>query len=111
MRAQSKKGFFGHVLGQGADCVLTLQKARLLADPGLRARCWPSAELGRRLRGGPPAIPALLQALEAEGYTVRPLGNMLYSLTVPVELSTQNIGDGTLWKHLNASPSAARVMV
>ena len=41
---------------------------RLLADPGVPARCWPTAELGRRLGGGPPATAALLSALEAEGY-------------------------------------------
>lgn len=49
---------------------------RLLADPGLPARCWPSAELGRRLGGGPPATQALLQALEAEGYTALRSGVM-----------------------------------
>lgn len=42
--------------------------ARLLADPGLPPRCWPTAELGRRLGGGPPATEALLAALRAEGF-------------------------------------------
>ena len=41
---------------------------KLLADPGVPARCWPTAELGRRLTGGPPPTAALLAALEAEGY-------------------------------------------
>ena len=41
---------------------------RLLADPGEPARCWPSAELGRRLDGGTPATEPLLRALRAEGY-------------------------------------------
>ena len=49
---------------------------RLLADPGLPARCWSSAELGRRLGGGPPATQALLEALEAEGYTALRSGVM-----------------------------------
>jgi tRNA (guanine26-N2/guanine27-N2)-dimethyltransferase len=42
--------------------------AKLLADPGVPARCWPTAELGRRLGCGPPATDALLQALESEGF-------------------------------------------
>lgn len=37
-------------------------------DPGLPVRCWPTAELGRRLGGGPPATDALLAALRAEGH-------------------------------------------
>jgi len=50
--------------------------ARLLADPGVPARCWPSAELGRRLGGGPPPTQALLAALDAEGYTALRSGVM-----------------------------------
>ncbi len=50
--------------------------ARLLADPGVPARCWSSSELGRRLSGGPPATQALLKALEAEGYTALRSGVM-----------------------------------
>jgi len=50
--------------------------AKLLADPGVPARCWPTAELGRRLGGGPPATDALLQALEAEGFTALRSGVM-----------------------------------
>ncbi|MEY4431741.1 MAG: hypothetical protein RLZZ533_1677 [Cyanobacteriota bacterium] len=49
---------------------------KLLADPGVPARCWPTAELGRRLGGGPPATAALLAALEAEGYTALRSGLM-----------------------------------
>jgi len=30
--------------------------------------CWPTAELGRRLGGGPPATDALLAALRAGGF-------------------------------------------
>ena len=62
-----------------AECVARTSErllARLLADPGLPARCWPSAELGRRLGGGPPATQALLQALEAEGFTALRSGVM-----------------------------------
>ena len=40
----------------------------LAADPGLPVPCWPTAELGRRLGGGPPATDALLAALRAAGY-------------------------------------------
>jgi tRNA (guanine26-N2/guanine27-N2)-dimethyltransferase len=37
-------------------------------DPGLPVRCWPTAELGRRLGGGPPATERLLEALRADGH-------------------------------------------
>ena len=40
----------------------------LAADPGLPVRCWPTAELGRRLGGGPPATEALLTSLRQAGY-------------------------------------------
>ncbi len=50
--------------------------AKLLADPGVPARCWPTAELGRRLGAGPPPTDALLQALEAEGFTALRSGVM-----------------------------------
>ena len=49
---------------------------RLLADPGLPPRCWPTAELGRRLGGGPPATDALLAALRAEGFVALRSGVM-----------------------------------
>ena len=45
-------------------------------DPGLPVRCWPTAELGRRLSAGPPATEALLAALRAEGYTALRSGVM-----------------------------------
>jgi len=41
---------------------------KLLLDPGIPARCWATAELGRRLGGGPPAMDSLLQALHSQGY-------------------------------------------
>ena len=47
-RAQSQKGFFGHILGQGADRVLALRPARLLAYPLLQMY----ETLPRRLFGG-----------------------------------------------------------
>ena len=40
----------------------------LAADPGLPVPCWPTAELGRRLGGGPPATDALIAALREAGY-------------------------------------------
>jgi tRNA (guanine26-N2/guanine27-N2)-dimethyltransferase len=49
---------------------------RLLADPGVPERCWPLAELGRRLGGGPPPSDALLAALRAEGFTALRSGVM-----------------------------------
>ena len=45
-------------------------------DPGLPVRCWPTAELGRRLAGGPPATEALLAALRADGHTALRSGVM-----------------------------------
>lgn len=41
---------------------------KLLLDPGIPARCWATAELGRRLGGGPPAMDSLLQGLHSQGY-------------------------------------------
>ncbi|MCP9810017.1 N2,N2-dimethylguanosine tRNA methyltransferase [Cyanobium sp. HWJ4-Hawea] len=40
----------------------------LAADPGLPARCWPSAEVARRLQTGPPPLAALVLALQEQGY-------------------------------------------
>ena len=43
--------------------------AALRADPAPVARCWPLAEIARRLgAGGPPRLAALLSALQAEGH-------------------------------------------
>ena len=59
---------------------LTRPSRRLLQalhdDPGLPVRCWPAAELARRLAGGPPATEALLTALRAEGYVALRSGVM-----------------------------------
>jgi len=42
---------------------------RLRLDPGLPARCWPTAEIARRLGCGPPPLQALVTALEAQGWS------------------------------------------
>ena len=48
----------------------------LLADPGLPARCWPMAELGRRLPGGSPRLASLLEALRQDGWCAHRSGVM-----------------------------------
>ena len=48
----------------------------LLRDPGLPARCWPTAELARRLGGGPPACGRLVEQLRAEGLAASVSGVM-----------------------------------
>ncbi|APD48773.1 MULTISPECIES: N2,N2-dimethylguanosine tRNA methyltransferase [Synechococcaceae] len=52
-------------LGREANRLL----ARLADDEGLPARCWPTAEIGKRLGGGPPALAALLSALRGDGWS------------------------------------------
>ena len=42
--------------------------ARLAADPGVPARCWPTAVIARRLGCGPPPLVDLVSALRAEGW-------------------------------------------
>jgi tRNA (guanine26-N2/guanine27-N2)-dimethyltransferase len=42
--------------------------AALLADPGEPARCWPLAEIARRLGGGPPRLADLVKVLRGEGF-------------------------------------------
>jgi hypothetical protein len=42
--------------------------ARLAADPGAPALCWPTAELARRLGCGPPPLVELVAGLRAEGW-------------------------------------------
>jgi tRNA (guanine26-N2/guanine27-N2)-dimethyltransferase len=41
---------------------------RLRGDPGLPARCWPTAEIARRLGCGPPPLQSLVAWLEAAGW-------------------------------------------
>ena len=50
--------------------------ARLASDPGLPARCWPTAETARRLGGGPPPLAELVAALRAEGWVALASGLM-----------------------------------
>jgi len=53
-----------NTLGQGGRRLL----AQLQADPGLPARCWPTAEIGRRLGCGPPRLAALVSTLQRQGW-------------------------------------------
>jgi tRNA (guanine26-N2/guanine27-N2)-dimethyltransferase len=41
---------------------------RLRRDPGLPARCWPTAEIARRLGCGPPPLQQLVALLQARGW-------------------------------------------
>ncbi|WP_411876275.1 N2,N2-dimethylguanosine tRNA methyltransferase [Vulcanococcus limneticus] len=67
-------------VADGAPASLGRAGARLLEalrrDPGEPARCWPLAELGRRLGGGPPPLKAFVEALRAEGWSACPSGVM-----------------------------------
>jgi tRNA (guanine26-N2/guanine27-N2)-dimethyltransferase len=55
-----------------APSCLAAPTARLLAglqaDAGGLARCWPLAEIGRRLGSGPPRLEGLVEALRRRGY-------------------------------------------
>ncbi|MEB3352391.1 MAG: N2,N2-dimethylguanosine tRNA methyltransferase [Cyanobacteriota bacterium] len=44
------------------------QLARLVADPGEPARCWPMALIAQQLGGGPPPLAALANALQQRGH-------------------------------------------
>ena len=67
-------------VADGAPASLGRAGARLLealrGDPGEPARCWPLAELARRLGGGPPPLQILVEALRAEGWSACPSGVM-----------------------------------
>ena len=58
-----------------AAASLSQAGARLLAklrrDDGLPARCWPMAELAKRLGGGPPALEPLVEALRQQGWSAQ----------------------------------------
>jgi tRNA (guanine26-N2/guanine27-N2)-dimethyltransferase len=58
--------------------------ARLLAqlrrDDGQPARCWPLAELAKRLGGGPPPLGALVEALRLQGWSAQASGVMAAQL-------------------------------
>jgi len=50
--------------------------ARLMADPGMPARVWPTALIARQLGQGPPPLRALVAALRAEGHQAEVSGVM-----------------------------------
>ena len=54
--------------------------AALAADPGVPARCWPTAELARRLKQGPPRLDRLVEVLRAQGAQAWPSGVMAAQL-------------------------------
>ena len=60
------------ILGPGSARLL----AQLAADPGLPARCWPTAELGRRLGCGPPPLADLVASLRTKGWLAEASGVM-----------------------------------
>ena len=45
--------------------------AKLRSDDGCPARCWPLAELAKRLGGGPPALVPLVEALRQQGWSAQ----------------------------------------
>ncbi len=49
---------------------------QLQADPAAVARCWPTAEIAKRLGGGPPRLQVLLRAVRSEGWQAWPSGVM-----------------------------------
>ena len=59
-------------VGRGALKLL----AALAADPGAPARCWPTADLARRLKQGPPRLDLLVGALRSQGAQAWPSGVM-----------------------------------
>jgi tRNA (guanine26-N2/guanine27-N2)-dimethyltransferase len=61
-----------HSLGAPAARLL----AALQADAGEPARCWPLAEIGRRLGGGPPGLERLLEGLRQRGHRATASGVM-----------------------------------
>jgi tRNA (guanine26-N2/guanine27-N2)-dimethyltransferase len=67
-------------LAQESPASLGPPAARLLAaleaDPGQPARCWPLAEIGRRLGGGPPRLERLLERLRQRGHRATASGVM-----------------------------------
>ena len=60
------------ILGPGSARLLS----QLAADPGLPARCWPTAELGRRLGCGPPPLADLVASLRTKGWLAEASGVM-----------------------------------
>ena len=64
-------GLLGQMEGL-ADGLVARPSRKLLqalaADPGEPARCWPTAELARRLQLGPPPLARLVEALRSQGH-------------------------------------------
>ncbi len=58
--------------GRGAERLLARPSRKLLqalaGDPGCLARCWPTAELARRLQTGPPPLGDLVASLRCQGH-------------------------------------------
>jgi tRNA (guanine26-N2/guanine27-N2)-dimethyltransferase len=50
--------------------------ARLAADPGAPACCWPTAEIARRLGCGPPPLAELVAGLRTQGWEALASGVM-----------------------------------
>lgn len=63
-----------------SPCSLGVEGARLLArlqaDPGVPARCWPTDRIARCLGGGPPRLGDLVAALRAAGHSASASGVM-----------------------------------
>ena len=60
---------------------------RLLADPGLPAKVWPTAELSRRVGcGGPPPLPLLVETLRRHGHHAYASGVMAGQVRTDAEL-------------------------
>jgi len=56
------------------------QLERLASDPGSPARCWPSAEIARRLGSGPPPLADLVAELRSAGHRANASGIMAAQL-------------------------------
>ena len=71
---------------------------RLRADTGVPARCWPVAEIARRLHSGPPPLAWLVAELRLAGWRVEASGVMAGQLRSdapwPLILATASCWDG-----------------
>jgi tRNA (guanine26-N2/guanine27-N2)-dimethyltransferase len=83
---------------QAGEVSIAAEATRLLtalaSDEGCPARCWPTAEIGRRLRQGPPPLAPLLEALRGEGWRANASGVMAAQLRTdaPWEVVLQRAG-------------------
>ncbi|MFM7360507.1 MAG: hypothetical protein ACKO25_01520, partial [Cyanobium sp.] len=65
--------------GEGGESLAPASRRlleRLRADTGVSARCWPVAEIARRLRHGPPPLAWLVAQLRAGGWRAEGSGVM-----------------------------------